>query len=81
MRRRFTPQAGYLVTTGETVLSNRIFDVACGMSFEASAKFFGILLWQVIIGRPEAWGFGRYEKDGVPIEGMTYFRLPSLDRR
>src|SRR5208282_4689568 len=40
-----------------------IFDVACGMSVEASAKFFGILLWQVIIDRPEAWSFGRYEKD------------------
>jgi hypothetical protein len=57
-----------------------IFDAACGMSVEAAAKFFGILLWQVVIDRPEAWGFGRYEKDGTPIEGMTYFRLPSLDR-
>jgi hypothetical protein len=51
------------------------------MSFEASAKFFGILLWQVIMDRPEAWSFGRYEKDGIPIEGMTYFRLAPQDRR
>jgi hypothetical protein len=50
------------------------------MIFDASARFFGILLWQVMMDRPEAWGFGRYEKDGAPIEGMTYFRLTEIDR-
>ncbi|HVB85655.1 MAG TPA: hypothetical protein VNK23_03195 [Candidatus Dormibacteraeota bacterium] len=56
-----------------------IFDTACGASFDGSAKFFGILLWKVMMDRPEAWGFGRYEKDGIPIEGTTYFRLRELD--
>jgi hypothetical protein len=25
--------------------------------------------------RPENWSFGRFEKDGEPIRGMTYFRV------
>jgi hypothetical protein len=25
--------------------------------------------------RPDDWSFGRYEKDGIPIRGMTYFRI------
>jgi hypothetical protein len=51
-----------------------IFDVACRNDFDASAKFFGLILWHVMLEREEVWSFGRYEKDGVPIEGMTYFR-------
>ncbi len=25
--------------------------------------------------RNDLWGFGKYEKDGVPIQSMTYFKL------
>lgn len=28
-----------------------------------------------MIEHPEAWSFGRYELDGIPIEGLTYFRI------
>ena len=46
---------------------------------ETAAKFFGLILWEVMMKCGEAWYFGRYEKDGIPIEGLTYFRIPRLD--
>ena len=55
-----------------------IYD-AC-LDEESAAKFFGLILWEVMMKRKgEAWCFGRYEKDGIPIEGLTYFRVPRLD--
>ena len=49
---------------------------------ETAAKFFGLILWEVMMKHDgEAWCFGRYEKDGIPIEGLTYFRVPRYDRR
>ena len=49
---------------------------ACGDDKEASGLFFGVLLFKLLMDRPDAvWGFGRYEKDGIPIRGMTYFLL------
>ena len=27
------------------------------------------------MNRPEAWSFGRFEKNSIPIEGMTYYRI------
>jgi hypothetical protein len=39
-----------------------------------SALFFGLLVWQVVMDR-DCWSFGRYEKEGIPIRGMTYFRI------
>ena len=50
-----------------------IFD-AC-QDQETAAKFFGLILWEVMKKRGEAWSFGKYEKDGIPIRGMTYFRV------
>ncbi len=52
-----------------------IHDVACGGNTEAAALYFGLAVWQVIRERPERWSFGRYEKDGIPIRSLTYFRL------
>ena len=52
-----------------------IYDGACRRSEEAAAKFFGLLVQEVFIARPETWSFGRYEKDGVEIGGMTYFQI------
>ncbi len=49
---------------------------ACGNSKEASGLFFGVLLFKLLMDRQDAvWGFGRYEKDDIPIRGMTYFIL------
>jgi len=49
---------------------------ACGQNQEAAGLFFGLLVWQVVMDRnQDCWSFGRYEKDGIPIRGMTYFRI------
>ena len=54
-----------------------IYDQSCQDEGEA-AKFFGLILWRVMMERrEEAWCFGRYEKDEIPIEGLTYFRAHS----
>ena len=58
-----------------------IYDRACGEDEGAAAKFFGLILWKVMMSGDEAWCFGRYEKDGIQIEGLTYFRVPDLDRQ
>lgn len=48
---------------------------ACGRDPEATDLFFGLLVWQVVMDRADSWSFGRYEKNGIPIRGMTYFRI------
>ena len=44
-----------------------------------AAKFFGLVACECVLERcattGETWGYGHYEKDGVPIKGRTYFRL------
>ncbi len=52
-----------------------IWEKACMKNVEAAAKCFGLILWQVMMERPEMWAFGRYKLRDVPIEGMTYFRI------
>ncbi len=52
-----------------------ILEVACLNDADAAGKFFGLILWQVLLDHAHVWAFDRYEKDGVPIRGMTYFRL------
>lgn len=52
-----------------------IYEKAAKENYELAAKIFGIIVWVVFMERPEKWAFGRYEKDGVPIESMTYFRV------
>jgi len=49
---------------------------ACGNNKDASGLFFGLILFDLLMRSKDAvWGFGRYEKDGVPIRGITYFLL------
>lgn len=52
-----------------------IYEKACLQDEDASAKFFGLILWRVMMDHDDCWAFGRYEKDGLPIEGLTYFRI------
>ncbi|MEX1027250.1 MAG: hypothetical protein WD049_04485 [Candidatus Paceibacterota bacterium] len=52
-----------------------IYETACNQDSGAAAKFFGLILWQVVMEHPDKWSFGRYELDDTPIEGMTYFRI------
>jgi hypothetical protein len=52
-----------------------IYTKACGFDEEQSVLFFGLIVWLVLMDRPEAWSFGRYEKDRTHIKGITYFRI------
>ncbi|WP_078125185.1 hypothetical protein [Leptospira alexanderi] len=52
-----------------------IYSVACCQNQESAAKFFGLILWDVLMQDENSWSFGRYEKDGIPIQGLTYFRF------
>jgi hypothetical protein len=52
-----------------------IWEKACLKNVSEAAKCFGLILWEVMMERPEAWSFGRYKLNEVPIEGMTYFRI------
>lgn len=49
--------------------------IACVGDPGAAAMFFGLILYDLMIKRSEAWTFGRYDKGGVPIKGLTYFKL------
>lgn len=52
-----------------------IYENACEFSETSSALFFGLIVWVVFMERPEWWSFGRYEKNGIPIAGITYFQI------
>jgi hypothetical protein len=54
-----------------------IYEKACEFSETASGLFFGLIVWVVFMDRPEWWSFGRYEKNGMPITGITYFQISS----
>jgi len=55
---------------------------ACGNSKETSGLFFGLILFNILMNRTDAvWGFGRFEKDGVPIRRKTYFILNNPPQR
>lgn len=52
-----------------------IYENAARLDRERAGLFFGQLVWFTVMNRPERWGSGKYEKDGVPIGAQTYFRL------
>lgn len=56
-----------------------IYEKACQYDERASAKFFGLILWHVVMEHKEVWSFGKYKLGEVPIEGMTYFRIDKPD--
>ena len=55
---------------------------ACSDNAESAGLFFGLIVFKMLMDSDAGvWGFGRYEKDGFPIKGMTYFIVknpPSL---
>jgi hypothetical protein len=55
-----------------------IYEQAANFNKEIAARCFGLMVWVAFMERPEAWGFGRYEKNGYPITGITYFRLKNV---
>jgi hypothetical protein len=52
-----------------------IYFNAARQSYEASARCFGLMVWEVFMERPERWTSGRFEKDGQEIGSRTYFRV------
>jgi len=48
-------------------------DRACGRSREQSGWFFGLIVWQVMINRPDEWYFKISDKEG-DVLGTTYWR-------
>jgi hypothetical protein len=59
---------------GRTVF-DPIWRKACKRNTTAAAKCFGLILWEVMMDHPDNWAFGRFEKNNIPIEGMTYFKI------
>lgn len=56
--------------------------IACGNDKDASGLFFGLILFDLLMKRDDAvWGFGKYQKNGVPIKGITYFMLQNPPAR
>jgi hypothetical protein len=49
-----------------------IYDKACNQSFQQSGWFFGLILWDVMVDRPEEWYF--IKDPNGDILGTTYFR-------
>lgn len=56
-----------------------IYEKACQYDQGAAAKFFGLILWKVVMQHEKVWSFGRYKLGDVPIEGLTYFRISKPD--
>lgn len=53
-----------------------IYEKACGRDFDASRKFFGLLVWEWMMDDDNTWSFGRYGTPKNPnVEGMTYFQI------
>lgn len=52
-----------------------IYRNACDYDEIEAGKCFGLFVWVVLQQHQDVWAFGRYEKDGVPIRGLTYFKL------
>ncbi|MDD3137755.1 MAG: hypothetical protein PHX08_02135 [Lachnospiraceae bacterium] len=55
---------------------------ACDDNKDASGLFFGLILFYLLMTRQDVvWGFGKYEKDGKPIRGITYFVISNPPER
>lgn len=52
-----------------------IYVTACRHDEQAAARCFGLFVWETFMEHDAEWSFGRFEKDGTPIEGLTYFRI------
>lgn len=52
-----------------------IYTKACRGKREVSAKFFGTVLWTILMKRQDSWAFERYKMDNRDIKGTTYFRI------
>ncbi len=51
-----------------------LYDRAAQRDHQTSAMMFGLLVWEAFDRHPETWFTGKFEKDGIPISGRTYFQ-------
>jgi hypothetical protein len=51
-----------------------IYSKACNNDMNLSGLCFGLFVWYAFQLDANEWYFGRFEKDGNPIKGMTYFK-------
>ena len=51
-----------------------IYELAARRNHDLAGKLFGLMVFHVFMNREDAWITGRFEKDGEPISGRTYFR-------
>src|SRR3979490_587 len=51
-----------------------LHEKAARFNQELAGKMFGLMVFFAFMQRPEIWITGRFEKDGEPIGGRTYFR-------
>ena len=51
-----------------------LYDRAARRDHQTSAMMFGLLVWEAFDRHPEIWFTGKFEKDGIPISGRTYFQ-------
>lgn len=52
-----------------------IYTKACNYNEEQSGLCFGLFVWVTFMERDDAWSFGRYEVNNIPIRSLTYFRI------
>ena len=52
-----------------------IYTKACEYDEVAAALCFGLVFWVCMQKHPSDWSFGRYQKDGIDIRGLTYFQI------
>ncbi|GJQ61155.1 MAG: hypothetical protein SCALA702_02080 [Melioribacteraceae bacterium] len=51
-----------------------IYTKSCNEDKNLSGLCFGLFVWYVFLNRQDEWYFGKFNKNGFPINGMTYFR-------
>ncbi len=56
-----------------------IYMDACQYDEIAAGLCFGLFVWEAFLEHAEVWSFGRYEINGLPIRGLTYFRIEPVD--
>jgi hypothetical protein len=49
--------------------------IVAGFDQGVAAKFFGQIVWKVVMDLDSCWASGHYELDGVEIKGRTYFSI------
>ncbi|TBC71540.1 hypothetical protein ELH27_01055 [Rhizobium leguminosarum] len=51
-----------------------LYTRAARTDHQTSALMFGLMVWEAFERHDEVWYTGKFEKDGVPISGRTYFQ-------